>query len=472
MSVLPTTSLHRELDVQAPPAAQRSIRIGLASALTIGPVALAFLLKFPSADLIYQSGVAYFMVVTGATLVALGLAALMLRAGVVRKDGRVLMIAAAFLALSSIFFVHAISTPGVLFRNTTHATTWSTPIALFAGSVLLALSAIDRVATQPWLAERWRRWVAVCFALWLSYAAFMLWNVPREAVQLVAPSTHTAQGQPGGDTSYPNEDAYSATAREAEPTTLPLQARMMIMLPAAVPLINSATVLLYSGTVAAYGRRLRRARTRPLLALTCGAVLLAETTIAAQLGGLWHLSFWLYHLLLLAAVITVVYGVIIGSEQYRSLSSAVEGLLLGTTLQRQRDGFQHGMASLLTMLEQRDATVLPELRAAMRQRFGLAEDQIELIEHAVTVVAGEREEQRRLRALAEVSRAAILNLDVDLLLTHAMRALAETTEATMCSVGLVQGSASFSTDRIGLCAASHRPRRRRYRRPPCRVTGR
>ena len=146
MSVLPTTSLHLEPDTQTQPAASWTIKIGLASALTIGPMALAFLLTVPTLDLIYQSGIFHFVVVTGATLVALGLAALMLRAGVVRKDGRVLIIATAFLALSAIFFVHAVSTPGVLFLDTAHATSWSTPIALFAGSVLLALSTVDRIA--------------------------------------------------------------------------------------------------------------------------------------------------------------------------------------------------------------------------------------------------------------------------------------------------------------------------------------
>lgn len=418
-SVSPPT-LH-EYQVQEPRPQLRvgSVRLHIL-ALLLGPLLLGLLKAASTLDLEYRSPLIHFWTVTSAALLAIGLAILMLRVGVVRRDGRVLLISSGFLALSSIFLVHAISTPEVLFANAIHATAWSTPIALAVGAVILSLSTIDRFAQQGWIVRRWRWWVAAGSIVWLLYTGFMLVYVPMQAVAI---------------------QQSTAAPAQTLPESISLQAKLMALMPTVTPLLYGAVICLYGVTAWMYWQRLRQTPTRPLRALTTGSILLAETALAAHYGTLWHLSFWLYHVLLVAAILTIGYGVLLSYEQSGSLSSSVEGLLLGTTLQRQREGFQGGMAALLATLEQGNLAQLPLLRGELRQRFALADDQLDLLEHAVQVVAQEREEQRRIRVLADVSRAAILDLDPDSLLHNAVTSFVQATETAVCAVGLLANGA-------------------------------
>lgn len=146
--------------------------------LMLGPLLLAFLRGYPQFDLTYHSGAGHFWIVTAAAAIAVALVLLMLRAGVVRRDGRVLLIGGAYLALSGIFLVHAISTPGVLFANTGLVTAWSTPIALLAAAIILSLSTIERFALQSWLVRRWRFWLGGEIMLLLLYGIVMLFWLP------------------------------------------------------------------------------------------------------------------------------------------------------------------------------------------------------------------------------------------------------------------------------------------------------
>lgn len=431
MAVVSTSTRH---DRHAAPSRSRVIaRIATFwLAVLLGPSLLAIFKLLPQLDRTYQAPFGHFWVVTIAAVIAVGLALLMLRVGVVRQDGRVLVISAGLLALSTIFFVHAVATPNVVFARTVHATAWSTPIALLVTAVVLAASTIERLAQQAWIVRRWRWWLGVGAVVWLLYAGFMLVYVPREAAIAAerANADHLNQAYAGNTTS-------SAAPNGADAT---MQARMMSIAPFTLPPLYATIICLYVATAVAYGRQYRRSPTRPLFAMAIGALLLAQTALAAYLGPLWHLSFWLYHVLLLAGVLTVAYGILIGYEQTGSLSSTVEGLFLGRTIERQHAAFQHGMTTLLLALEQSDPSRLPQVRNELRQRFALAEDQLDLLQHAVELVAGEREEQRRLQALVAVSRAATLNLDPDALLRDAVQSFAETTDAAICAIGVVDGT--------------------------------
>jgi signal transduction histidine kinase len=402
----------------------------LGAGLSLGPLILIILKLNPSLDLLFQSPVTHFWVVTIAALTAVCLALLILRAAIGRRDGRVLLIGSAFLSISSTFLIHAVATPGVVFSNTSHATSWSTPIALAVGAALLALSTSERFARQPWLFQRWRVLLLGGFALWALYGGFMLLYVPDRPDPADETAAHHA--------SAAATDPYDAAPPVADAPTLQeqlLELRTVVYGP-----LYSVIVLLYLGTAAMYGRRWYDTPTRPLAALAIGALLLAETSIAAYSGILWHISFWLYHLLLLAAVVTVIYGVAVGYQRGGAPSSAVSGWLLRSTVQRQQAVTQRAMAILLSALEHGSMDMIPQLRGELRQRFSLADDQLDLLEHAVRVVAREREEQQRLRALTEVSAVATRDLDPDLLLHNAVTMFGQSADLRCCSVGLTDGA--------------------------------
>lgn len=432
-------------------------------ALLLGPLGLAIVKLEPSLDLLYQSAIGHFSIVTTAAVVAVVLAARILRVAVVRQDGRVFLIGGGFLAISTIFLIHAISTPGVLFSNTAHATAWSTPLALIAGAVLLGSSTWERFAQQRWLIARWRLWLSIGGLLWGIYGGFMLFYVPARSAQVsAAPQPSAAQAGYDRRESYDGGAERYESSPPAQAAPLPaqtLQSRLMALAARILPSIYGVTVLLYGLTAVVYGSRWRRTPTRPLAVLTCGAILLAETAIAAEFGVLWHVSFWLYHVLLMAAVVTVAYGILVGHEQSGSFSRAVEGLLLGATLQRQREAFGRGMDTLLGALEHGDVHSMSALRSELRQRFALADDQLDLLEHAVKIVAEERDEQRRLRALVEVGRAVTHDLDPDHLIQQAVSTFVETTDVALCAVGIVSGDAlTFAPNhRLGSSAATEEP---------------
>ncbi len=396
----------------ADPAVRHGRWLMVGAALLAGPLLLLLLRLAPALDLRFQSPLSHFWIVTISSVIAILMAGLVLRAAVVRRDGRALLIGMAFVALASIFFVHAVSTPGVVFSNTGHATQWSTPLALLAAAILLALSTSRRIAEQARLIEHWRAWLLLGFSLWLGYTLFMLLYVPGHAL-------------PAG----------AAQAADAPKT---IQRQLLDLAPRLFPLITLLNLLLYGFAALVYGRRWWRTPTRPLATLVIGAILLAETALAAQFGVLWQISFWSYHGLLLSAATVVTYGVVMGIERTGSLTSAIEGLLLGSTIDRQRLAFQDGMATLLEALENGDRMAIPELRRDLRQRFALAEDQIDLLQHAVAVVAQDREQGRRLQALVDISHTVTLDLSPDQLIQNVVTTLAKTTNAALAAVGLIE----------------------------------
>ncbi|HEY1016693.1 MAG TPA: ATP-binding protein, partial [Herpetosiphonaceae bacterium] len=296
--------------------------------------------------------------------------------------------------------------------NTGHATQISSPLALLACAIILAFSSSDQFARQPWLLRHWRWWLALGVALWLAYAGYMLFYVPA------ASADHAAHG-----VAPTLQERVRALGRES---SLP------------IAWIN---IGLYLATALVYGRRWNIQPTRALAALTCGSLLLAGTALTVQYGVLGRFSFWLYHIILLAAVITITSGIMAGYERSGSLSGAVDGLLLHATVERQQQAFKDGMAALLAALERGDVALIPALRHDLRQRFGLADDQLDLLEHTVHVVADEREEQRRLRSMVSLSRAATLNLDPDVLLRNAIETLARDSDAALWAIGLAEAEA-------------------------------
>jgi signal transduction histidine kinase len=431
----------------ADPAAHRGRWWMIGGALLIGPLVLLLLRLAPELDLKYQSPLAHFWIVTTATVIAMLMACLVLRAAVVRRDGRAFLISMAFLALSSIFFVHAVSTPGVVFANTGHATRWSTPLALLTAAIILAVSTHKRFAEQSRLMDHWKGWILLGFGLWLAYALFMLIYVPDHALPAETAPPAAAVSADSTEADEYNESAHGAdhaaasgTDALAAPPTAPktIQQELLDLAPRLFPLITALNLLCYGFAALVYGRRWWRTPTRPLAALTVGAILLAETSLAAQFGITWQLSFWSYHVLLLSATAVVTYGVVMGVERTGSLTSAIEGLLLRSTVDRQRVAFQDGMATLLEALENGDRQAIPELRRDLRQRFALAEDQLDLLQHAVAVVAQDREQARRLQALVDISHTVTLDLSPDLLIQNVVTTLAKTTNAALAAVGLIE----------------------------------
>jgi signal transduction histidine kinase len=435
-----TPASPNESHAGARPDALRGVLVGFA--LLLGPLSLLLLRMYPGIDYKFQSPALHFWLVSGIALLAILMALLILRAAVVRRDGRALLVGLAFLTLSSMFLVHAVSTPSMLFMNTRHATQWSTPLALLSSGILLALSTNRRIASLPTLIVHWRRWFLLGFAIWVLYVAFMLFYVPAQSTAAASPAPAAAHVEHDEATDEAEEYAAASVApaesSQPAPAAPTVQQRLIDLAPRFFPFITALNLLLFGFAAIRYGLRWRRTPTRPLASLAIGSILLAETALAAQYGVTWQASFWSYHVLLMAAVLVVTYGVVRGAERSGSLSGAVEGVLLGATIERQRHAFQDGMDALLGALENGDRAALPELRRDLSSRFGLASDQLDLLQHAVAVVAQDREQGRRLQALVDISHTVTSDLDRDKIIENVVTTLSKMTNARLAAVGIIE----------------------------------
>lgn len=448
-----------------------TIAWSLLGGLALGPILLIILRLFPALDLRIQSPAGHFWIVTSALLIGLLMIGLVIRAALVRRDGRALMLGFGFLAMSLMFLIHAIATPGVMFENTSVATQWSTPLALLVAAIIFALSMSQRLAEG--LIRWWGRWLVLGSCLWLAYAGLMLIYIPTTVVPAIqTPTTQAGQVNQPSDNEYGYGEQANASAATPQPTqssqsysdkydygygddesaaaplgtpqptsaTSPhsLHSEMRSLAPTIFPFMVWLTVALFGWTAWFYGKQWRATPTLPLATFVIAAILLAETALAALYGELWQLSFWSYHVLLLAAIGTITYGVIRGVERTGSLTSAVEGLLLNSTLQRQQAGFQNAMSQLLNAFEAGDRTASHHLRRELSQRFALAEDQLDLLQHAVGLVEQDREQGRRLQALVDISHTVTLELEADALISRVIASLANMLQPALAAVGLLE----------------------------------
>jgi hypothetical protein len=93
---------------------QRRWRWSFFLSLALGPLLFLILRLAPSLDRVQHNPAAHFSIVTFGTVIAMGLALLVLHGACQHQDGRAFLIGLAFLVIASIFFIHAIATPDVL----------------------------------------------------------------------------------------------------------------------------------------------------------------------------------------------------------------------------------------------------------------------------------------------------------------------------------------------------------------------
>jgi hypothetical protein len=240
-----TPASPNESHAGARPDSLRGVLVGFA--LLLGPLCLLLLRLYPGIDYKFQSPALHFWLVSGIAVLAILMALLILRAAVVRRDGRALLVGLAFLTLSSMFLVHAVSTPSMLFMNTRHATQWSTPLALLSSGFLLALSTNRRIASLPALIGHWRRWFVLGFTIWLFYVGFMLFYVPIASAAVASPAPAAAHVE--HDEAAEEAEEYAATSAapaESSPAAAPtLQQRLIDLAPRFFPFITALNLLLF-----------------------------------------------------------------------------------------------------------------------------------------------------------------------------------------------------------------------------------
>lgn len=323
-----------------PARSRRAGLVGLGAVLLVPLAGLGLLLGRPQLDVAWEHQPSHFWLVLGSAVLSAVLAYGTGVAAVRRGDARVLLVSLAFLAAAGFLGLHALATPGVLLDTPNAGFVVATPVGLAIGAVFATASSLDLSGERGVRTMSWARTLrSGLVALMLAWAVTSLTQLPplhRET----AP-----------------EQAHGALAALAV-----------------------AAVALYALAALRYLRLWLRHNSLMLMSMAAAFVLLAEAMVAVVFARSWHLSWWEWHVLMLAAFALVSAGARIQWHEERFADLYLAGTVAGdrdvSVLFADLQGFtsfseRHPPGEVTAMLNAYFEAAVP-----MVQRFGGDVDRI------------------------------------------------------------------------------------------------
>jgi adenylate cyclase len=324
-------------------AASQRTRWLVAAVLALPLIGLVVLIARPELDVAWEHHPSHFWLVLLAALVNAVLAYVTNVAAGRYRDARLVLISLAFLSSAGFLALHALATPGVLLAGPNIGFAIATPVGLILASAFTAASATPLAGPRDRTVLRARPLLlGGLLALIFAWAAFSILRLPP------------LDGPP--------------PAREGAG-------------PLDVLAIGAIALYAYAAVRLAQLARQRHGVLVPAMAVA--AVLLAETMIAVLLSRNWHLSWWLWHLLLLAAFATIALAARHDYRRAGSLSAAFGGLYLEATLRRVDRWYAGAVAAVVEADAHGTSTarVLSDLR-----REGATDAELALLERTAQEV--------------------------------------------------------------------------------------
>ncbi len=344
----------------------------------------------PATDLRWEHHGGHFGLVAGTAAVAVVLGLLVGSAARRRDDARLFLVSLVFQVTAAFLGLHALATPGVLLAAPTPAFTAATPLGLLVGAGIAGLSAVELTPDRAaGLMRRRRSLAALPWVLVIGFAVLSASSLPAVAALAERPD--------------------AATTRV---------------------LFGVVTPLLYGVAAVLYLRVYRRRPRVVLLSVLTAFVLLAEASIAVVFGRNWQLSWWEWHLLMTLAFGFIAYSAWVQFRREGTGAGLFDAVALDRTVADLRRDHTAALEALVDALHQREAGdadgPLAPVTAGLADRFDLTERQLAVLERSAEALRLEREQTRRLGALADVGREArVIRAEDDLLLraeAHARRA--------------------------------------------------
>lgn len=311
-------------------------------------VAFAAMRTVPNWDPVAMHPTGHFWIVSVASLLSgcIG-TALALSVQSVRST-RTVYLALGFIAIALIFATHGLGTPGFIVDGTDYpyAVVISAGLSQTVGAIFIALS----VAPKNWPGSRFvqshpTEILVGALVLLFGYLFSMMWR--PEMWDFV-------------------------------PRTKPWDT-----------ILATTTVTLLVFAAWRYWRAWRLTELPGQIAMVCALAFLAEAQISTYYGQLWHLSWWLYHSLLLVAFCTLITGWAIEAVRAKSLIVFSRALELRDSLDQVTTGQAEELEALEAAVEAKDSYTrhhmgrVAEYVEAIANELGLDEEQIE-----VCVIAG------------------------------------------------------------------------------------
>jgi adenylate cyclase len=341
---------------------------------------LAVLLARPELDAYYEHHGVHFWLVLGTAAVCVALAVVMTRAVRRRRDARLFLVSLVFQVNAGFLAVHALATPGLILQSRNAAFVASTPFGLVLGSVAalasaaqLRTAAAERVMRWQWLLAA-APWVLLAGWTALSFAGLPPLDVPPDVFE-----THWVAA-----------------------------------------LAASAGTVFYLAAAVRYLLLYRRRPTVVLLSVLTAFVLLGEAMLAVALSRSWRLTWWEWHVLMVAAFALIAVSV---HAQFRREGSALglfDSMTLQQTIAALRREYSQALEEMVDALRRRADGEPAESRAVIgaevAQKFGLTERQLEVLQESAEALGREREQTRRLGGLVAIGeRASVIRGELQLM---------------------------------------------------------
>lgn len=233
-------------------------------ALVVGGAVLALVLAHPAADETWENHPAHFWLVLGAAALNVALGYAVGVAARRRRDARLLLVSLAFVSAAGFLGLHALATPGVLIGKNA-GFELATPVGLALAGLFAAASGLT---LRPRPAERVLRWAS------LLVGGLTLFMAAWAAVSLaeLAPLA--------GELGTEELDGWQLA-------------------------LAAVGVVLYAAAALGYYRLYRRRGGQFLLVVALAFALLAEAMLVIAWARNWHVSWWEWHVLMLAAFVAI-----------------------------------------------------------------------------------------------------------------------------------------------------------------------
>ncbi|WP_309122302.1 HD-GYP domain-containing protein [Paenibacillus sp.] len=284
----------------------------------IGPIAVmlasygAFAwLRGTPFDLSLSAPSGHFYVVSVVSLLAAGIAFAVGIAGARLRNTKVTFLSLAFLSLAVIFSVHGLSTPHFLIHPS-QLPSISSPLSLIFATFWLFMSSLS--ADHPWVQYFSRRQASLLPS----------WTVGLIGVGML----------------------------------LMLRPELVAFIPLTAEPVNwsvaSATVLLLGTVMVRYYRSYLYSRFPLQLAIVYSSALIIVSQLIMVQGELWRASWWLYHFLLLASMISMLVGLVKQYSGSGSLTSAFRALYTTDAVERVTSAISPSIKAFMIATEKKD----------------------------------------------------------------------------------------------------------------------
>ncbi len=375
-------------------------------------LALWLLLVQPQLDVTWEHHPSHFWLVLSVAAVNVALSLQVLAAARHRGDARLLLVGYAFVLAAGFLLLHALATPGVIVSQPNAGFQIATPVGLALASVFYAAASLEyttetseRVVTRDPLMR------------WGLIAVMLGWGVVSLA--------------------------------ELPPLSEPLPEQ------AAGPLrwIALLAIVAYFFAAVRFFAAHRRKPAVMLIALITASVLLAEAMATIVWARNWHLSWWLWHLLMAFAFGFVAYSAYTRYRREGAGAGIFDGVVTRGTAQEIRREYGGALETLTDTLQRSHQggitdRALDLMISGLGARFSLTEGQTEVLARAARSLAVVREQARRLGALALIPTETWVERNEDDLLAGVVSIVSARFSPDVMRIGITSSNGLSFPDRL------------------------